>query len=105
MRMLLLQLKYVKCVFHISNCAMPKLLIAPIADKCGLDDVEMIAFLSISNKLSAAVVEFSTSLYFCIFVHYLFLSVFISSFFLHKTLCLFSSPGSKEDFKSTIRFL
>jgi len=42
MRMLL-RLKNVKCVFRISSCAIPKLLITPVAANCGLDDVEMIA--------------------------------------------------------------
>ena len=94
MRMPLLQLKNVKCIFRISSFAKPKSLITSIAANCGLGDVDMILFLSISKKLSAGVLEFSTSLYFYMFVHYLFLSVFISSLFLHIILCLFSSQGS-----------
>ena len=59
MRMLLFLLKNVKCTFRISSCAIPKLLITPVAANNGLDVVNMIAFLSISKKLSAAVLQFS----------------------------------------------
>jgi hypothetical protein len=48
---------------------MPKLLITQIAAVCGLGDVDMIAFLYVSKKLSVEVLQCTTSLYLYIFLH------------------------------------